>query len=270
MSANPLRIDTHPTPKPSPGPRSGISSTPLSALYTPFHTNRRPDPDTPSEVHAESEKNAAQALESVLQRLSPKRESLDTEGSTRSASTPSPTEDRKILAEQYEIEKTIGEGSYGKVKLATHLPTGQKVPSFYPLQPNDQLHTDQSPNQVALKFLNRHLIHTTRGTSERILREILVLASLRHPNIVALLDVINSATDITLVLEYVGGGEVFDRVNRFSEQNEGKGIGEDEARRVFVQILGAVEYAHACGVVHRDLKLENCEWIGFVDEALRT
>ncbi|KAJ3049922.1 Protein kinase [Rhizophlyctis rosea] len=240
MSSYPLRIDTHPGPKPAPAPRTGIPSTPLSALYTPFHTNRRPDPDTPSEVHAESEKSAAEALESVLKRLSPTRKTLDIDAASRSARTPSPTEDRKIVAEQYEIEKTIGEGAYGKVKLAIHLPTGQK-----------------SLNKVALKFLNRHLIHTTRGTSERILREILVLASLRHPNIVALLDVINSPENIILVLEYVGGGEVFDRVNRRSEQNEGKGIGEDEARRVLLQILGAVEYAHACGVVHRDLKLEN-------------
>ncbi|KAJ3033686.1 Protein kinase [Rhizophlyctis rosea] len=247
-----LRIAIPPLPTTSrPSSRSATPSTPLTALYKPFHTNRRPDPDTPKDVQAEGERSAAEALESMLKRFSPKRAEPTDEMSAPSSSrseirrevhTPSPVEERKVVGGEYEIIETIGEGSYGKVKLAKHLPTGEKV---------------------ALKFLNKHLIHTTRGTSERILREILVLAHLRHPNIVALLDVIQSSSNICLVLEHVGGGEMFDRVNKLSEANSGKGIGEDEARRVFRQVLSAVEYGHGMGIVHRDLKLENL----LVDEA---
>jgi carbon catabolite-derepressing protein kinase len=65
---------------------------------------------------------------------------------------------------QYRIEKTLGEGSFGKVKLAVHSTSGQKV---------------------ALKIINRRKL-ITRDMAGRIEREIQYLQLLRHPHIIKL------------------------------------------------------------------------------------
>lgn len=56
---------------------------------------------------------------------------------------------------------------------------------------------------------------------------------------------------IYLVTEYASRGEVFDHLVASGRMKE------EEAARVFAQIVSAVEYCHSKGVVHRDLKAEN-------------
>ncbi|KAF2726215.1 carbon catabolite derepressing protein kinase [Polychaeton citri CBS 116435] len=129
---------------------------------------------------------------------------------------------------QYNIIKTLGEGSFGKVKLAIHQVSGQKV---------------------ALKIINRRKL-VTRDMAGRIEREIQYLQLLRHPHIIKLYTVITTPNEIIMVLEYAGG-ELFDYI----VQN-GK-MAEDKARKFFQQIVCAVEYCHRHKIVHRDLKPEN-------------
>ncbi|RMZ67666.1 major facilitator superfamily transporter [Pyrenophora seminiperda CCB06] len=90
---------------------------------------------------------------------------------------------------QYTIVRTLGEGSFGKVKLATHQVSGQKV---------------------ALKIINRKRL-VTRDMAGRIEREIQYLQLLRHPHIIKLYTVITTPTEIIMVLEYAGG-ELFDYI----------------------------------------------------------
>ncbi len=129
---------------------------------------------------------------------------------------------------QYNVVKTLGEGSFGKVKLAVHSATGQKV---------------------ALKIINRETL-SNLDTSARVEREIQYLKLLRHPHIIKLYEVITTATDIIMVIEYAGG-ELFDYIVRRGKMTE------EEARRFFQQIISAVEYCHRHKIVHRDLKPEN-------------
>jgi len=129
---------------------------------------------------------------------------------------------------QYNIVKTLGEGSFGKVKLATHQSTGQ---------------------QVALKIISRRKL-VTRDMAGRIEREIQYLQLLRHSHIIKLYTVITTPTDIIMVLEYAGT-ELFDYI-----VSNGK-LSEDKARTFFQQIVCAVEYCHRHKIVHRDLKPEN-------------
>lgn len=130
--------------------------------------------------------------------------------------------------DQYQTMKILGEGSFGKVKLAIHQPSGR---------------------QVALKIINRRKL-LSRDMVGRVEREIQYLQLLRHPHIIKLYTVIATKTDIIMVLEYAER-ELFDYLVKRGRCNDA------EARKFFQQIICAVEYCHRHKIVHRDLKPEN-------------
>lgn len=129
---------------------------------------------------------------------------------------------------QYTIQQTLGAGSFGKVKLATHSLTGHRV---------------------AMKIINRRKI-SSLDMGGRVKREIQYLKLLRHPHIIKLYEVITTPSDIIMVIEYAGG-ELFQYIVERGRMSE------DEARRFFQQIIAAIEYCHRHKIVHRDLKPEN-------------
>lgn len=145
------------------------------------------------------------------------------------ANLSSPTGPGSLSIGNYEILQTLGVGSFGKVKLGRHKTTG---------------------HQVAVKILNREKIKSLSMDS-KIRREIQILKLFRHPHIIKLYEVIETPSDIFMVMEYVSGGELFEYI-----VNHGR-LSEDEARRFFQQIIYGVSYCHAHRVVHRDLKPEN-------------
>ncbi|TPX62446.1 hypothetical protein SpCBS45565_g07018 [Spizellomyces sp. 'palustris'] len=125
----------------------------------------------------------------------------------------------------YTFGRTLGEGTFGKVKLAKHNLTGQ---------------------QVAIKIVDK--IH-----APTVVREIETWRHMHHSNIARLYEVLCSETRIFMVMEYCTGGEAFDYVcahGRFDDRCQ-------DAKRVFRQIAEAVGYCHEKNFVHRDLKLEN-------------
>ncbi|CAK9144505.1 unnamed protein product [Ilex paraguariensis] len=130
---------------------------------------------------------------------------------------------------KYEIGRTLGEGNFGKVKYAKNLGTGQPF---------------------AVKILEKNRIIDLKIT-DQIKREIGTLKLLKHPNVVRLQEVLASKTKIYMVLEFVNGGELFDRI-----ASKGK-LAEADGRKLFQQLIDGVSYCHSRGVFHRDLKLEN-------------
>nr|XP_010940255.1 serine/threonine protein kinase OSK1 isoform X2 [Elaeis guineensis] len=135
----------------------------------------------------------------------------------------------EVILLNYKLGKTLGIGSFGKVKIAEHALTGHKV---------------------AIKILNRRKIKSME-MEEKVRREIKILRLFMHPHIIRLYEVIETQTDIYVVMEYVKSGELFDYI-----VEKGR-LQEDEARRFFQQIISGVEYCHRNMVVHRDLKPEN-------------
>ncbi|XXX82184.1 protein kinase [Sorangium sp. So ce134] len=109
--------------------------------------------------------------------------------------------------------------------------------------------------RVALKLLRPEALRRSResGSQEaRFEREMQVIAQLSHPNIVRLLDAGRlPGGELYLALEYVDGETLTARCQRT------RGIEPHEAKRLMLQVLDAIGFAHERGVVHRDLKPHN-------------
>lgn len=130
---------------------------------------------------------------------------------------------------KYEVGRTIGEGTFAKVKFAQNTETGESV---------------------AMKVLDRSAI-IKHKMADQIKREISIMKLVRHPYVVRLHEVLASRTKIYIILEFITGGELFDKIVRHGR------LSEAEARLYFQQLIDGVDYCHSKGVYHRDLKPEN-------------
>ncbi|RZB56417.1 CBL-interacting protein kinase 24 isoform C [Glycine soja] len=130
---------------------------------------------------------------------------------------------------KYEVGRTIGEGTFAKVKFARNSETGESV---------------------AIKVMAKTTILQHRMV-EQIKREISIMKIVRHPNIVRLHEVLASQTKIYIILEFVMGGELYDKIVQLGK------LSENESRHYFQQLIDAVDHCHRKGVYHRDLKPEN-------------
>jgi len=130
---------------------------------------------------------------------------------------------------KYDLYGTLGEGAFGKVKYAVNTETNEAV---------------------AIKILDKDKIQT-RNMGAQIKKEISIMKMISHHHVVSVKDVFATSAKIFIVLEFVGGGELFDKI-----ANEGK-LPEEKARFYFKQLVEGLEHCHNNGVCHRDLKPEN-------------
>ena len=128
----------------------------------------------------------------------------------------------------YVMKKDIGEGNFGKVKLAEFKPTGE---------------------EFAIKILNKKKIK--KQMKNVMLRENEIITKLNHINVVFVYKIIDTPEDYYIVMEYCKLGELFDYIV------EKKRLDEEEAAVFFYQLINGVEYIHSKGIAHRDLKPEN-------------
>ncbi|CAL6112637.1 Kinase [Hexamita inflata] len=143
------------------------------------------------------------------------------------------TADGKVRVKRvgnYIIGKTIGEGSFSKVKLGTHLLTNERV---------------------ALKIIEKAKI-TESADVQRITREIQILKLLQHQNVVRLYEIIDTPRHLYIIQEYMQNGELFDYIVAR------KRLSEAQSCSFIVQIWSGLNYLHQNCISHRDLKPENC------------
>ena len=143
-------------------------------------------------------------------------------------------ESKKNKEEEYKIgnylvKKTLGQGTFGKVKLGIYLPTQEKV---------------------AIKILEKDRI-IEKDDEIRVKREFDMLASFNHPNVILVAEIFESTSSFYSVMEYCAGGELFN----FIVKN--KRLSEEESAFFYYQLICGLEYIHSLGIVHRDLKPEN-------------
>ncbi|XP_026846917.1 mucin-5AC isoform X2 [Drosophila persimilis] len=136
---------------------------------------------------------------------------------------------RKKLRQRFDIIKKLGQGTYGKVQLGINKETGQ---------------------EVAIKTIKKCKIEA-EADLVRIRREVQIMSSVHHPNIIHIYEVFENREKMVLVMEFAAGGELYDYLS------ERKVLNEEEARRIFRQVATAVYYCHKHKICHRDLKLEN-------------
>lgn len=128
----------------------------------------------------------------------------------------------------YRLEKTLGKGQTGLVKLGVQCVTGKKV---------------------AIKIINREKL--SESVLMKVEREIAIMKLIDHPHVLGLSDVYENKKYLYLVLEHVSGGELFDYLVK-----KGR-LTPKEARRFFRQIISALDFCHSHSICHRDLKPEN-------------
>ena len=135
----------------------------------------------------------------------------------------------KHSLENYDFIKTIGKGTFGKVKLALHKPTKE---------------------QVAIKILEKSKIKTKRDL-ERIEKEIKYLKMFNNPNIIKIYQIKEDEKNFYIVMEYVQGGELFNYIVA------NKHLDENEASFFYSQIIHIIQEIHKHKICHRDMKPEN-------------
>jgi TolB-like protein/Flp pilus assembly protein TadD len=136
-----------------------------------------------------------------------------------------------VISEEYEIIRPIGRGGMGTVYLARDL---------------------RHKRPVALKVLAPHL-GVLLGPA-RFRREIETAAGLMHPHILAVHDSGEAAGLLYYVMPYVAGGSLHARLARLTP---GERVPLADALVILRAVAQALAYAHAHGVVHRDVKPEN-------------
>ncbi|CAL5048160.1 unnamed protein product [Urochloa decumbens] len=139
----------------------------------------------------------------------------------------------RLLMGRYELGKLLGKGSFAKVYLARNVETGE---------------------EAAIKIMDKGHLARSGAVQQQVMREIDIMRRVRHPNVVRIHEVMATKRSIFVVMEYVGGGSLDAYL---AHRAAGRGLAEPSARRVFHQLVSALDYCHSLGVYHRDIKPDN-------------
>lgn len=147
------------------------------------------------------------------------------------------------IVDKYNLQGLLGTGAFSEVRLAE---SKENIGEHFAVKIIDKkaLKGKEESLENEIKVLRRFSANQNEADCTRGPR-------LTHPNIVQLLETYEDKTKVYLVMELVTGGELFDRIVEKGSYTE------KDASDLIRQVLEAVDYMHAQGVVHRDLKPEN-------------
>jgi serine/threonine protein kinase len=136
------------------------------------------------------------------------------------------------LLDRYRVVEMLGEGAMGVVLMGEHVTIGRRV---------------------AIKILKLHAARAPEKAKERFLREARMISMINHDNVVQISDFGETADGLPFfVMEYLEGEDLSLLLRREGRQSWSR------VKFIAVQICRALRAAHSVGVIHRDMKLENC------------
>uniref|UniRef100_A0A3P9KUG6 Serine/threonine-protein kinase DCLK2 n=1 Tax=Oryzias latipes TaxID=8090 RepID=A0A3P9KUG6_ORYLA len=133
----------------------------------------------------------------------------------------------KIILDKYKVGRTLGDGNFAVVRECVERSTGR---------------------EYALKIISKE---KCKGKEHMIQSEVAILRRVKHPNIVLLVEEIDSPSELYLVMELVKGGDLFYAItssNKYTER---------DASCMLFNLASAIKYLHSLNIVHRDIKPEN-------------
>uniref|UniRef100_A0A665VDF0 Serine/threonine-protein kinase DCLK2 n=1 Tax=Echeneis naucrates TaxID=173247 RepID=A0A665VDF0_ECHNA len=131
------------------------------------------------------------------------------------------------IAERYKVGRTLGDGNFAVVRECVEKSSGR---------------------EYALKIISKD---KCRGKEHMIQSEVSILRRVKHPNIVLLIEEMDTHSELYLVMELVKGGDLFDAItssNKYTER---------DASCMLFNLASAIKYLHSHNIVHRDIKPEN-------------
>ncbi|XP_029373309.1 serine/threonine-protein kinase DCLK1-like [Echeneis naucrates] len=156
---------------------------------------------------------------------------LGSEGLLWYCSTTDPLDDYPSvpapIAERYKVGRTLGDGNFAVVRECVEKSSGR---------------------EYALKIISKD---KCRGKEHMIQSEVSILRRVKHPNIVLLIEEMDTHSELYLVMELVKGGDLFDAItssNKYTER---------DASCMLFNLASAIKYLHSHNIVHRDIKPEN-------------
>ncbi|XP_020490523.1 serine/threonine-protein kinase DCLK1b [Labrus bergylta] len=131
------------------------------------------------------------------------------------------------ISERYKVGRTLGDGNFAVVRECVERSTGR---------------------EYALKIISKD---KCRGKEHMIQSEVSILRRVKHPNIVLLIEEMDTHCALFLVMELVKGGDLFDAIT------SSKKYTEQDASSMLFNLASAIKYLHSLNIVHRDIKPEN-------------
>uniref|UniRef100_A0AAZ3RQX4 non-specific serine/threonine protein kinase n=1 Tax=Oncorhynchus tshawytscha TaxID=74940 RepID=A0AAZ3RQX4_ONCTS len=197
---------------------SPVNGVPSSTISTP--KSSKSNSSSPTSLHS------IHSFKSILMCPVVTRLSSSVNGNSCSSIT--------TVLDKYKVGKVIGDGNFAVVKDCVERSTGK---------------------EYALKIIDKA---KCSGKEHLIENEVAVLRRVKHPNIIQLIDEVDTPTELYLVMELVKGGDLFDAITSSTKYTE-----RDASVMVF-NLAGALKYLHSMNIVHRDIKPENllvCEYL---------
>ncbi|XP_054481885.1 serine/threonine-protein kinase DCLK1a isoform X2 [Anoplopoma fimbria] len=202
---------------------SSLNGTPASQLSTP-HSGKSPSP-SPTSPGSLSRRQASQGSSTSLSssKVSSSVEERDEPLTEGEENYPVPS----YISDRYKVGRMLGDGNFAVVRECVEHSTGR---------------------EYALKIINKG---KCRGKEHMIQNEVAILRRVKHPNIVLLIEEMDTYSELYLVMELVKGGDLFDAItsaNRYTER---------DASGMLYNLANAIKYLHSLNIVHRDIKPEN-------------